>query len=63
MQRVAGTVVSAGAWPLIRAGDIAKHPAPADDVEASELPDSVREDRPSRKGRTSGDEVVQVTVE
>ena len=34
MQGVTGTVVSAGAWPLIRAGVIAKHPAPADHLEA-----------------------------
>ena len=34
VQRVAGTVVSAGAWPLIRAGVSAKHPAPADHMEA-----------------------------
>ena len=59
---VTGNVVLAGAWPLIRAGDIAKHPAPADHLEALKLHESVREDDPSGNGRASGDEVVQVTV-
>ena len=49
VQRVAGTVVSAGAWPLIRAGDIAKHPAPADHLEALQASRECPRGRPQRK--------------